>query len=177
MNLYMNPSGRMYEEPANLLMQELVKPKMYNSILAAIASGCSTLNEIANKAVEDTASCSYHLKSLISLGIVQKETPIGLKEQSRKTIYAIQDTSFIFWYRFVFPSITMIAEGNGDLIYDHYVEPKLNEFMGYVFERMSIEYMQDRRTLLTAPFIYQRIGKWWGNNPLKRCEEEIDLVQ
>lgn len=173
--LYMNPNGRMFEEPTNLLKQELRDPKMYHSILEAIAGGASTLNEIASKAKENSAACAYHLKSLISLGIIKKETPIGLKEQTRKTIYSILDSSFLFWFRFVSPSVSMIMQNNGDIIYDCFVKPNLNEFMGTVFERMSLEYMEDRRTLETAPFIYQNIGRWWGSNPVKKREEEIDI--
>jgi hypothetical protein len=26
------------------------------------------------------------------------------------------------------------------------------------------------------PFIFENIGKWWGNNPIKKIEEEIDIV-
>ncbi|MCR0410196.1 ATP-binding protein [[Clostridium] innocuum] len=174
-SLFMTPSGRMFEEPLNLLKQELRDPKMYHAILDAIASGCSSLNEIAQRAGEDTSACSYHLKSLMSLGIVNKKIPIGVKETSRKTVYTIADTSFIFWYRFVYPSVSMIMQYNGDLIYQKFVKNNINDFMGTVFERMCQEYMQDRRTLKEAPFLYQNIGRWWGSNPSKKREEEIDL--
>lgn len=173
--LYMMPNGRMFEEPMNLLKQELRDPKMYHAILDAIASGCSTLNEIAQKAGEDSASCTYHLKSLIELGIVRKEVPVGAKETSRKTIYSISDTAFIFWYRFVYPSISMIMQYAGDLLYDQFVHDQLNSFMGIVFERMCLEYMQDRRTLMNAPFFYQQIGRWWGSDPVSKRAEEIDI--
>ena len=26
------------------------------------------------------------------------------------------------------------------------------------------------------PFIIDDIGRWWGNNPEKKCQEEIDIV-
>ncbi len=47
-------------------------PASYNSILGAIASGASRLNEIANKVGLDTSACSSLLKSLIELNIVEK---------------------------------------------------------------------------------------------------------
>jgi hypothetical protein len=42
-------SAYLFEEPENLLKQELRKPAMYNSIIRAIAEGASKLNEIATK--------------------------------------------------------------------------------------------------------------------------------
>ena len=68
-------------------------PASYNSILGAIASGASRLNEIANKVGLDTSACSSLLKSLIELNIVEKIYPVTEKESSRKTIYEIKDTN------------------------------------------------------------------------------------
>lgn len=43
-----------------------------------------------------------------------------------------------------------------------------NDFMGIVFKKMCQDYMQDRRTLKQAPFLYQNKGRWWGSHPLKK---------
>ena len=29
---------------------------------------------------------------------------------------------------------------------------------------------------LTLPFVFGRIGRWWGNNPDKKRQEEIDIL-
>lgn len=42
-------SGYLFEEPENLLKQELREPGVYNSIITAIAEGASKLNEISTK--------------------------------------------------------------------------------------------------------------------------------
>ena len=62
---------------------------------------------------------------LMALGIVQKETPYGEKA-SKKTIYAIDDNMFRFWYRFVPENASMIARGAADLVYKR-IEPHLPE--------------------------------------------------
>lgn len=38
-SLYLNDSGPLYEEPTNLIKQELREPATYNGIIEAIASG------------------------------------------------------------------------------------------------------------------------------------------
>lgn len=174
-SIYLETAGRMFEEPSNLMKQELREPKMYHTILNAVASGSSTLNEIAGKARESTASCSYHLGSLQSLDIIKKETPAGEKESSRKTIYRIKDSAFRFWYRFVFPYQTFIVNGNGDYVYEHLIEPHLSEFMGSVFEDMCLSFMLHPAVLSKAPFPYGTIGRWWGNNAREKRQEEIDV--
>jgi AAA+ ATPase superfamily predicted ATPase len=65
--LFFDPSGRLFEEPSNLLKQELKMPQTYNGIITAIAQGSSKLNEIATKVDIPTSQCSKMLGTLISL--------------------------------------------------------------------------------------------------------------
>ena len=58
------------------------------------------MSEISGKVGESTNICSAYVKNLISLGIIEKETPYGEKV-SRKAVYSIADNMFRFWYRFV----------------------------------------------------------------------------
>ena len=48
-NLF-NTSSYLFEEPENLLKQELREPAIYNSVISAIANGASHANEISTKA-------------------------------------------------------------------------------------------------------------------------------
>ena len=176
LDLFFDDNGALFEEATNLLKQEMRNPASYNSILGAIASGASRLNEIANKVGLDTSACSGLLKSLIELNIVEKIYPVTEKGSSRKTIYEIKDTMFLFWYKFVRPNYSNIQMGLGHIIYDQYVKPKISDYMGYVFEKMSTEYLYQKQVFLTLPFIPEKIGTWWGNDPTRKEEAEIDIV-
>ena len=74
------------------------------------------MSEISGKVGESTNICSAYVKNLISLGIIEKETPYGEKA-SRKAIYSIADNMFRFWYRFVPENNSIIARGAADLAY------------------------------------------------------------
>ena len=175
-NLFFESSGRLFEEPTNLMKQELRNFATYNSVVSAIASGASRMNDIATKVGEDSAACTNQIKTLMALGVVRKEFPSMEAETSRKTIYSLEDSMFIFWYRFVLPNISNIARGLGQQVYDSNVKPLLNDFLGLIFKRICIQYMYQKEVFEKAPFCYGTIGRWWGNNPHKRCQEEIDLV-
>lgn len=174
--LFFCESGRLYEEPSNLLKQELRDPSTYNSIIGAIAGGASRLNDIAVKAGMETGGASNLLSSLIELGIVRKEIPVTEKPGSRKTIYLLRDQMFRFWYRFVAPNISGIVRGIGADIYLSQVKPQLNHFMGFVFEEICQEYLYLPENISAAPFLYSKCGRWWGNNPVKKRQEEIDIM-
>jgi len=174
-DLFFDESGRLFEEPVNLLKQELREPASYHSVISAIASGASRLNEIATKTGLESSGCSSLLSSLIELGIVRKEIPVT-EVRSKKTLYRLEDSMFSFWYRFVRPNISGISRGIGPALFENQVKPQINHFMGYVFEEMCKQYLFLPEVYQNAPFAYSQIGRWWGNNPVEKCQEEIDLM-
>lgn len=174
--LFFEESGRLFEEPVNLMKQELREPMTYHSIIAAIASGASKLNEIATRTGLESGGCSNQLSSLISLGIVKKEVPITEPEKSRKTLYRLADSMYLFWYRFVRPNMSGIIRGMGRQIYESMVKPQLSDFMGTVFESICQQYLFLPDIYAELPFTISEIGRWWGNNPKERRQEEIDIM-
>ena len=173
-NTYLNPMSFLYEEPINLLKQEVREPAIYTAIITAIATGNSRMSEISAKVGEDTNVCSNYLKNLMNLGIIQKETPYGEKE-SRKSIYSIEDNMFYFWYRFVLENNSVIARGATDMVYKR-IEPQLSNYMGRVFEEICMQYLWKQLLDGNAPIEFVSLGRWWGNDPIKKSQAEIDIM-
>ena len=173
-NTYLNPISFLYEEPTNLLKQEVREPAIYTAIITAIATGASRMADISTKVGEDTSVCTTYIKNLISLGIVQKETPYGEKA-SRKTIYSIADNMFRFWYRFVLENNSIIARGADDLAYKR-IEPYFTDYMGKVFEDISTQYLWKLLVTGKSPIEFTSLGRWWGNDPRTRSQTEIDIM-
>lgn len=173
-NIYLNSASFLFEEPTNLLKQEVREPAIYNAIITAVANGASKLSEIATKVGEETSVCSAYLKNLISLEIIKKESPYGEKN-SRKTVYSIEDNMFRFWYRFVADNMSIISRGADELAYKK-IEPYLSDYMGAVFEDISKQYLWSILLKGDCPVNFADIGRWWGTNPKTRTQEEIDIV-
>ncbi|KYO66958.1 ATP-binding protein [Thermovenabulum gondwanense] len=166
----------LYEEPKLLLKQEVREPAMYNSIIEAIASGSSKLNEIATRVGTDTDKCAKYISTLVDLKIIEKLSPAEIKEKSRKSIYKIKDNFFRFWYRFVFPNKDLIEMGLSEEVVENKIKPYISEYLGGVYEEICTDYLKILNKNRKLPFIFEKIGKWWGNNPFKKREEEIDIV-
>lgn len=173
-NTFLTPSSSLFEEPENLLKQEVREPALYNAIITAVAGGASRMAEISTKAGEETSLCSSYLKNLISLGLIRRETPFGEKS-SRKSIYVIDDNMFRFWYRFVPENSSVIARGASELAYKR-IEPYLPDYMGSVFEEICRQYLW--KLLLTgeSPVEFRDLGRWWGTDPITRSQTEIDIM-
>ncbi|MDY4588716.1 MAG: ATP-binding protein [Oscillospiraceae bacterium] len=173
-NTFLNPMSFLYEEPVNLLKQEVREPGIYTALITAIATGSSRMSEISTKIGESTNVCSTYLKNLINLGIVWKETPYGEKE-SRKSIYSIEDNMFRFWYRFVPENSSLIARGAADLVYKR-IEPHLSDYMGKVFEEICMQYLWKQLISGKSPVEFTSLGRWWGTDPATRSQTEIDIM-
>ena len=173
-NTFLNPMSFLYEEPVNLLKQEVREPAIYTAIITAIATGHSRMSEISTKVGEDTNVCSNYLKNLINLGIIQKETPYGEKA-SKKSIYSIEDNMFYFWYRFVLDNNSVIARGATDMVYKR-IEPQLSNYMGRVFEEICMQYLWKQLLEGNVPIEFVSLGRWWGNDPIQKAQAEIDIM-
>lgn len=173
-NVFLNPSSSIFEEPENLLKQEVREPAVYNAIITAVAAGSSRISEVATKIGETTSVCAQYIKNLIGLGIILKETPYGEKE-SRRSVYAIADNMFRFWYRFVPDNNSIISRGAADLAYKR-IEPALSDYMGKIFEEISMQYLWKLLLNGESPIEFMDLGRWWGTDPKEKIQTEIDIM-
>ena len=175
---FLSKSGRLFDEPNNLLQQELRDPTNYNSIINAIASGASKHSKIAQSAHLQTGPLTTYLNNLIDLGIVEKKLPVTeqKKSRSKNIVYRICDGMFRFWYTFVGKQADLIERGLTDLAWVK-VQKSLSDFMGPEFEKYSQDFMwsQDmNEKIVPNPFIH--LGNWWGTDKRTHQQVELDIV-
>lgn len=175
---FLTKSGRLFDEPNNLLQQELRDPTNYNSIINAIASGASKHSKIAQSAHLQTGPLTTYLNNLIDLGIVEKKLPVTeqKKSRSKNIVYRICDGMFRFWYTFVGKQTDLIERGLTDLAWVK-VQKNLSDFMGHEFEKYSQDFMwsQDmNEKIVPNPFIH--LGNWWGTDKRTHQQVELDIV-
>lgn len=177
-DLYFNVSGYLYDEPTMLLKQELREPAMYNSVITAIASGASRLNDISTRISEDTSKTIKYLNTLLNLRILHKEYPFGDNiAKSRKGIYRISDNCYNFWYKYVFLNKIGIEQGIGHTIADKNVFPDLTDYIGkQVFEEVCRQYLIRQNKLSNLSFVATRIGSWWGQDNVEKKQSDFDIV-
>ena len=177
----------LYSEVEFLLRQELRETTLYNSIIEAVALGCTKLNDISVKSlVDDTSKTSVYLKNLMELEIIKREFSVddGIKERANtnRGLYRLTDNFFRFWYAFVFTNISELESGDVDGVFNYSVKPVLHEFASLVFEDVCREYVRELQKSGKLPFRYKTMGRWWGRTTVRRKdstevqETEIDLL-
>lgn len=177
-DLYFSPTAYLYGEPTMLLQQELREPAMYNSVISAVATGSSRMNDISTKIAEETSKSGKYVKTLLDLRILRKKVPFGEnKESSRKTIYRLDDNCFRFWYKYVFMHNDGIETGAGRIIAETTVFPELSAFIGKpAFEDICRQYIIRKNRAKELPFLATKFGIWWGTDNQEKQEADIDVV-
>ena len=174
----LSTTGVLFNEIETLLRMELKETYFYKSIMLAINAGASTLNTIKDKVGEEPAKVAKYLNVLCNLGFIKKEIPCGEKQNTRNTLYSICDNYFSFYFMFIFKKHNML---NGlispELYYEReFTKEKLNTFIGHRFETICETYLKEQFYNGKMPFFAENLGRWWGNNPVLKKQEEIDIL-
>jgi uncharacterized protein len=116
------------------------------------------------------------LETLRDLGLVARELPITEKRlaRSRNSLYFLADHYLNFWYRYVDPSRSLVAQGLGRRVWERSIAPTLPMFVSRpAFEWACRQYLwraliADR---LPDELAFADVGTWWGAS-----DREIDVV-
>lgn len=175
--LYFDPMGFLFEEPYGLLRQEFQEPALYSSILRAVAAGANRSNQIADRVGLAVTTLPRYLKSLESLGIISKAVPFGENpETSKRGIYRLSEACYTFWYRFVMPFVSDIEAGLGQAVVAALPEEQLDDYLGHCFEDLCAEWLAGQAREGKLPIPATSVSSWWGTNPEKRAQDDIDVL-
>lgn len=165
----------LYDEPQMLLRMELREPNVYNSILEAISNGCNRVAEIADHIHEDMSKCSKYMLTLQTIRLIEKKIPCGESGQSKRGIYQISDAFYTFWYRYVFTNKSYY-EMMGTEAAVSQIRAEINDYMGLQFETICKQFLIRQAKAGKLPFVPFVIDKWWGNNPVLKKQDDIDVL-
>ena len=175
--LYFSPTGFLYDEPQGLLRQEVSEPALYNSVLRAIAGGANRPKRISDRTGIAATTLPRYLQTLTGLGIIERVAPFGENPASgKRSIYRICDACYDFWFRFVMPVTSAVEGGLGGAVVANLPEAQLSEYLGHRFERLCAEWLTDEASAGRLPVPATEVGSWWGTNPAKRAQDDIDVL-
>ena len=166
--------GILYDEPNQLLQDDMKDTVKASTILSFIASGAHRISEIASRSGEVATNLSRPISKLIELGLIEKEIPFGTDEKSsKKSLYKISDQFLAFYYRFVVPNISFINLDRRKPI-EVVLKNGFHDFVSSFWEKIC-------RDAITGNEIYGRLygkaSRWWGSvkteNEIKQLELDV----
>ncbi|MDP2269964.1 MAG: ATP-binding protein [Archangium sp.] len=160
----------LFREPEFLLREELRDVAPFHAVLMAIATGAHTPRSIALASGVPERNLHYTFEQLVSLGYVSRRYPVtGTKPRRTDVRFVLDDALLRFWFRFVFPHRSQLAQLDPHRAWERLVEPQLDAWAGSCFERLCREALP---RILEAEGVKAgvEVGAYWSR------DVEIDLV-
>lgn len=171
-DLILDRYGVLHQEPQRILLDDMNSTTQTNSIIAVIAHGAHRLTEICARLQKPATNLSRPLANLRDLGYITRELPFGESEKStKKTLYKIADPYLQFWYRFVFPQLSLLEVDRINLVYQM-IQAHFASHAAGVWEDLA-------RTSCAwgdiAGIAWKPGQRWWGNGKDGKVME-IDVI-
>lgn len=176
----------LFSEVEFLLRQELRETSIYNTIIQAIALGCTSMNDIYTRTGIEKTKLTAYLNNLIELELIQREFSVmdGIQETIKQSrgLYKLTNNFFRFWYSFIFPNYSEIECGDIEGVLKYEIIPRINEYVSITFEDVSQQYMRSLNQQNLLDFHARKVGRWWGkttmldsNGKKIKVDTEIDV--
>lgn len=162
--LFIRQDAVLADEAANYMKTGLRELALYNTVLCAMTSGATRLNDMYETTGFNRAKISVYMKNLKQLGIVDKSRTIGVKcqDQEIRGMYEIIDPLVHFWYRFLYPNETLRRREEPELFYETVIAPELESYTAMYFDRVCAQYLELMNLYHKLPVRYDRAGAWYG---------------
>jgi AAA+ ATPase superfamily predicted ATPase len=172
----LDPRGPLFNDPREILEEELRSPGVYYSLLEELSTGKKSLAELAAALGRRTPDVQGYLRTLRGMQVADRNAPVTAREDERNHRWSLRDGFMRFWFRFVFPYQEDLKTGLApSVLYREEIEPHLADHVSPVFEVLCRQWV-----LRTGRAT--RIGAWWGSalnehrRSKTRMTEEVDIV-
>ena len=147
--------SRLYGEMWMIMAEELREPAVYNTILATMARGLNKLNDIYKHTGFSRAKISVYLKNLMELDLVEKvySYEMGDDGDTQKGIYRISNPYVRFYFRFLFPNLSMLEELEPKVFYAKCIAKDFPAFAEEAYRKICREVIGESSEI---------VGEWLG---------------
>lgn len=157
--------GFLYTAAESLMTEQLREPAVYNTLLAALASGKQKLNDLYHTTGFSRAKISVYLGQLIEMDLVEKVFSLeDGRTDTRKGLYRIKNHYFRFYFSFLYHAGETLFYMTPERYYNRYIFPKLEEYTEVCFTEICKQHFEECKNNESLPISVAKIGSWFGKD-------------
>lgn len=163
-NYILNQDAFLYGEGQRIVEEELRETGVYNTILAAIATGHHKLNDLYLHTDFSRAKISVYLKNLMELELVEKIFSYDTegKANTQKGIYRITNHFVHFYFTYLYPNRSSLEILSPNEFYNDFIAPTFRGYVADYFKTVCKQHIEKWNKWGKLPFQIDRIGEWVG---------------
>ena len=168
--LMLRPNGRLYNDAQHMLDAFLPGAGVYYSIVEAIARGERSWSKITSRVGRDGGALQRPAQWLQEMEVINRVVPVRESPPHRNVRFMRYPTLCVI----LAPFCSAFGEGgvttsDGALLWKELVEPRVDNYMGEVFEGLCGDFVREGGVEGFKPV---RAGRWWDGT----STYEIDVV-
>lgn len=170
--------SRLENEIQVYLKSEIQKINNANEIFETLAKGYSRPIDIINQSsIKSGPLLIEVLNKLISMELVEKQSPINDENNKKKIGYYIIDNLSSFYYKYIYRYNSQFKVMSSDAFYDKFIDDDFErEYVSKKFEDICKQFLikKNINTEITPSFF--KIGKYYYDLPKQKINGEFDIV-
>ena len=177
-DLIASSGARLENEVSMYLSAEISKIINANEVFEALARGYSRYSDILSQShVSSGPTLIDVLDKLIKMEVVEKTAPINDPNNKRKVGYQIADNLSLFYYRYIFKYLSQMKIMDSSVFFSKYIEKDFEEnYVPHQFEEICKQYLIRENKAGNINPVFEKIGKYYYDNPKKHTNGEFDIV-
>lgn len=162
----LNPNSSLFDEGERMVAEQLRETSVYNTILAAIASGKCKLNDIYLHTGFSRAKISVYLKNLIELELVEKVFSYDTagRENTQKGLYRIVHPFVDFYFTYMYPNMSALHTLSVGEFYNRYIYPDFKKYVSAYFKKVCRQHLEKLNERGRLPIKFENSGEWVGKD-------------
>lgn len=177
-NIIASTDSRLENEIQVYLKSEIQKINNANEIFETLAKGYSRPIDIINQSsIKSGPLLVEVLNKLISMELVEKQSPINDENNKKKTGYYIIDNLSSFYYKYIYRYNSQFKVMASNQFYNKYIKDDFEkEYVPKKFEDICKQFLINKniKSEITPPFF--KIGKYYYDLPKQKTNGEFDIV-
>ena len=160
------------------LKSEISKLINANEVFEVLAKGFTKFKDILSQShVSSSPTLADILEKLIKMEVVKKEAPINDENNKKKAGYYINDNFSLFYYKYIFNHLSQLNIMSENDFYNKYINDDFEKrYVPRIFEKVCKEYLIRQNILGKLDEPFEKIGKYYYDNPIEKTNGEFDIV-
>ena len=177
-NIIASNDSRLENEIQVYLKSEIQKINNANEIFETLAKGYSRPIDIINQSsIKSGPLLIEVLNKLISMELVEKQSPINDENNKKKIGYYIIDNLSSFYYKYIYRYNSQFKVMSSDAFYDKFIDDDFErEYVSKKFEGICKQFLIKKNINAEIIPSFFKIGKYYYDLPKQKINGEFDIV-
>ena len=171
-----SPTGFLYDEVRFILSEQLKETENYFMLIEQMSGGAKEVVALEKSTGIPSGQIMYYLERLQMLGFVSRHVPVGMRSNTKKVRYRLDDYYLRFCFNFIQSNRQAISSGFSNMSFEKITKNRWHSYTGIAFEHFVRDHAEIIVAKLSKEAMIKRTGSFWQHPTKRKAGFQIDLI-